>query len=208
MLPKGYKIVLDWFQEVVAGGEEYENPEVVIEEVVQREEEITVNGNREKVGGVEGEGEGVESEESNGEGKVEEREANVHKGDESKAMEVSAEEPIVKESRIEEAKVEELSAGDSYTQGLDEAEEKSCMDWGEEVWEEEMKKRGLKMEDREDPRIGDEKYKVEQVKGEGAERDGTMEEPVEDIATDGAAERLQEKGLAIHSESPETDAQQ
>jgi hypothetical protein len=38
MLPKGYKTVLDWFQEVVAAGDEYENPEVVIIKDVQEHE--------------------------------------------------------------------------------------------------------------------------------------------------------------------------
>lgn len=41
MLPKGYKAVLDWFQEVVFSEEGYENPEVVIAEDI-RDERTTI----------------------------------------------------------------------------------------------------------------------------------------------------------------------
>jgi hypothetical protein len=143
MLPRGYKIVLDWFQEVVAAGKGYENPEE------SKEVDVIV--------------EGIKVEES----KTEQVNVDEAKLDEAKAVEAKAEEPTVGESKLDEVKAKELSTKDSYVvQEFKEAEGRGCMDLGEEVWKEEMKKIGLKVEDCENRESTDEKFKIELGKKE------------------------------------------
>jgi hypothetical protein len=121
MLPKGYKIVLDWFQEVAANGKGYENPEVVIKEVVPREEESEEEIRLEEAKAPEVKVWGLTSEERKGE-EVEAKEAQAKefKGEQTEIEESKVNEPKVegldiiglkiKEVMIEEAKVKEQKA--------------------------------------------------------------------------------------------------
>jgi len=158
MLPKGYKIVLDWFQEVVTAGKEYENPEVVIEKVVQREEDGEEKSKSEESKEAEVTVKELKTEEN----KIEQANVDEAKADEVTVVEVKAEESTVGKSKLEEVKAKELSTKDSYVvRELKEAEGRSCMDWGEVAWEEEMKKNALKVEDCENLEATEEKFKVE-----------------------------------------------
>jgi hypothetical protein len=154
MLPKGYKIVLDWFQEAVAGGEEYENPEVVIKKDVHREEE---SGEHAKCGGpqdVDVKIGGLKSERRTGE------EVEMHK---AQADGINGEQAGIEELNVERPNVAELSIKDPYIQEINEAEYTSRMDWGEDFWEE-IKKSSHKSADNSDPEATAEKDKEQRVK--------------------------------------------
>jgi hypothetical protein len=156
MLPKGYKIVLDWFQEAVAGGEEYENPEVVIKKDIHREEE---SGEYAKCGEEPQDADvkigGLKSERRTGE------EVEVH---EAQAEDVNGEQAGIEELNVGRPNVAELSIKDSYIQEIRDAECNSLMDWGEDVREEEIKKKGHKSMDHSDPEAAAEKRKEQRVK--------------------------------------------
>jgi len=154
MLPKGYKIVLDWFQEVVAGGEEYENPEVVIKKDVYREEE---GGGHAKCGEPQDADVkigGLKSERRMGE------EVEVH---EAQAEDVNGEQAGIEELNVGRPNVAELSIKDSYIQEIKDAECNSRMDWGEDVWEEEIRKNSHESMDHSDPEATAEKRKEPRV---------------------------------------------
>jgi hypothetical protein len=147
MLPKGYKTVINWFQEVVIGGEEYENPEIIIKSDLHVEEKLGEETKQEELQDTEVKIGGLKSEECMGE----ENEVDMVETCGTEAEKIDRQVP-----EVEELNVMKNDTNDPYIKEIKEAEHISRMDWSEEVWEEAMKKDCLINENRKTPKIKEE----------------------------------------------------
>ncbi len=157
MLPKGYKVVLDWFQEVSASGEDYKNPEVVIKKVMEGQEDIgqDVKGDDAKETNVKIEV--LKSEE------LAKEEVKIEK---TTVEELSGVETEIEEPKFEEPNVAELSINDPRIQEAKETESKSRMHWADKFWQENMEEQVLHMGDCQKQKIMYEKVTGELAKEE------------------------------------------
>jgi hypothetical protein len=228
MLPKGYEIVLDWFQEVVAGGEDYENPEVVIEQVVQREEQTEEEIKWEENDNVEVKGEGVKSEELKGEdGKVEKVKREQVNFEYPKTEEARVEELNIEGIKVEDLKIDELKEEEIQEENMNEEKARSLE--GLKVIEEAMKDYDLNAGDLpatviatdqeilefkveksgfEDSKEKEKETKVDEVKVKEISKIETKQVEKQNVMPEEITEQLKKRGSVIHFGGPGADDEQ